>query len=729
MAALAAGDQTFWLDASPFLSSVCDELGVGELVHGENFSLFEAMSALEIMDPKMDAGMATTGFKTFEEAIESGAAPIQLTIPQLVDVFDHMFACEATWQNGHALAQTVFSCLYLLNVERTAPNALLHAFCRSTRATCSMIRTAIALADIHEEEDFVTMAYGLPVEGDGDSKCLAQLNTVEEVVARQLRGCKGSSTTKKKGFEDAEPLQDDPALEEGYCLAVLCRLRFRKALYHSLTYMDKPQGRGLEMARKHIAIALSELQNIRSSSAFLSFGQAPDPSTESKERGSTASGRVAIGFDESVNRRLLAPTPPRSINIFTWDDTLAYFEKLLQDLDRICCLPMTLGLEEIMLFVVDYQKLKPDLFARARLQLLLLHDGKLLGREPLAIALVKVFNVPQNVMTCDHQTQAFTTQSARVTQHLLKIMCTNTAWQRRKLGRILQDWGNLLQQTKVTRDVPLESDEVTTVPDEVMQTENILTAWAAEQTCWVVRQYLMLGFQLDLYSLSEYCMVYWYLDHVLLSTLHYKLAKESQTSPTLDSPDSVKKKGKKKKGVATVKQPGSTPKDGKFTYSILLLQCYSDLCKGFIWMLTALTRDRKLVHRDTIFNTEQERFFQRFDVLHKLMIPAPMSYFHFKDSTSQLHLSVKELYQLSYDHFMAVQQHLQELGASAAKAPELSAVSRTQWAIEVKQMEQVSLRNRVALQIVHQAGPGDNLRVSFEFSQHPCYPVAVVKKS
>lgn len=27
---------------------------------------------------------------------------------------------------------------------------------------------------------------------------------------------------------DAEPLQDDPALEEGYCHAILCRLRFRK---------------------------------------------------------------------------------------------------------------------------------------------------------------------------------------------------------------------------------------------------------------------------------------------------------------------------------------------------------------------------------------------------------------------------------------------------------------------------------------------------------------------
>lgn len=79
------------------------------------------------------------------------------------------------------------------------------------------------------------------------------------------------------------------------------------------------------MARKHIAAALSELQNIRSSSAFLSFGQTPDSSTEIEERGSTASGRVAVGFDESVNRRLLAPTPPRSIKIFGWEDVSSDF--------------------------------------------------------------------------------------------------------------------------------------------------------------------------------------------------------------------------------------------------------------------------------------------------------------------------------------------------------------------------------------------------------------------
>ena len=90
---------------------------------------------------------------------------------------------------------------------------------------------------------------------------------------------------------------------------------------------------------------------------------------------------------------------------------------------------------------------------------------------------------------------------------------------------------------------------------------------------------------------------------------------------------------------------------------------------------------------------------------------------------------VKELYQLSYDHFMIVQQHLQELGLSAAKAAELATVSLTGLALEVKQLEHVVLRNRIALQIAHHAGPGDNLRVSFDFSYHPCFAVAIVKKS
>jgi len=49
-------------------------LELGELLHDELFGLFEAMSAIEMMDPKMDAGMlCNRGSKAalnFDQAVE-----------------------------------------------------------------------------------------------------------------------------------------------------------------------------------------------------------------------------------------------------------------------------------------------------------------------------------------------------------------------------------------------------------------------------------------------------------------------------------------------------------------------------------------------------------------------------------------------------------------------------------------------------------------------------------
>ena len=83
--------------------------------------------------------------------------------------------------------------------------------------------------------------------------------------------------------------------------------------------MRRPQGRGLELARKHIASCISELQSVLSSSEFLrsTASGACDDGLEDK---TTASGCQPIGFDASLNCRLSAPTPPRAIKIFSWKE-------------------------------------------------------------------------------------------------------------------------------------------------------------------------------------------------------------------------------------------------------------------------------------------------------------------------------------------------------------------------------------------------------------------------
>lgn len=54
---------------------------------------------------------------------------------------------------------------------------------------------------MEQEDDSITTAYGLPLEGEEDSRCISLLNIVEEGVARQLRGCKGSFAARRKVFE------------------------------------------------------------------------------------------------------------------------------------------------------------------------------------------------------------------------------------------------------------------------------------------------------------------------------------------------------------------------------------------------------------------------------------------------------------------------------------------------------------------------------------------------
>ena len=40
--------------------------------------------------------------------------------------------------------------------------------------------------------------------------------------------------------------------------------------------------------------------------------------------------------------------------------------------------------------------------------------------------------------------------------------------------------------------------------------------WVEEQTYWIAMRFLSLGFDLELYSFNEYCMVYWYLYVILV---------------------------------------------------------------------------------------------------------------------------------------------------------------------------------------------------------------------
>lgn len=708
---IPSGDDSVWADVSPLLESACKDLRDGELIHGDNFNLFAAMSALEIMDPKMDSGIVCK-YYSIDEAIENGAAPVPISINKTVDVqctidiMDHLLACEATWHKGHSLAQTVFSCIYLLRPDRTSSHALLHSYCRVIRATCKAVISVVSDARTHEEDDLFTMAYGLPLDGDGDEKCLSLLNAVEETISRQLRACKAPSS-RRRVLEDMEPLQTNLDLEEGYCKALLCRLRFRKHFYHVLTSMRRPQGRGLELARKHIATCLSELDCIYRSSDFLR-SSACGTSEDGIEDRTTASGCQPIGFDASLNCRLSAPTPPRAIKILSWKKAIEYFVKLLHDLDIICSYSLDPSLEGVLQFVVQFQKSQPDLVARAHLQLLLVQDGKLYGRDSMFAVITRAAVLPEVAKNHDVQKNEYFVQLGQLVINMLKILCTNAAWQRRKLGKMLQDWRVIYVQLELA--FRKEFGEVSSIPED----ENVcvkifqhILLWVEEQTYWIASRFLILGFELELYSPSEYCMVYWYIYVVLIKLsekTHLKMAAKNGMG---------KRKGKKKRDY-----PKDVAREYRIPPAVLFLQCQICLAEGLTMMLAALRNEHMILQSRNPFNTEQERFIQHFELLQKACILDHVSFHSFRESTTYARLSTLVM----YNYFKDAQRIAKEAKSSFSNDPDKLA--------ELRKIEQVAEHNSIALNVISQVGALDpTLKASFEFSHHPYFATAVVKRS
>ncbi|KAG2466283.1 NAA35 acetyltransferase, partial [Polypterus senegalus] len=128
-----------WVDITEDFKGSCKELKLGELLHDKLFGLFEAMSAIEMMDPKMDAGMIGNQVNrkvlSFEQAI------------------------KITWLEGHSLAQTVFTCLYVHNPDEIEDPAM-KAFALGILKICDIAREKVNKAAVFEEEDFQAMTYG-----------------------------------------------------------------------------------------------------------------------------------------------------------------------------------------------------------------------------------------------------------------------------------------------------------------------------------------------------------------------------------------------------------------------------------------------------------------------------------------------------------------------------------------------------------------------------------------
>ncbi|TRY99435.1 hypothetical protein DNTS_022988 [Danionella cerebrum] len=634
------------------------------------FGLFEAMSAIEMMDPKMDAGMIGNQVNrkvlNFEQAVKDEAIRVKdLSVPELIGIMDTCFCCLITWLEGHSLAQTVFTCLYVHNPDLIQDPAL-KAFALGILKICDIAR---------EKEDFQAMTYGFKMANNvTDLRVTGMLKDVEDELQRKVK-----STRSRQGE------QRDPEVE-------------------------------LDMS------AVSEAQKLmtQASDILPALHSTIQYGIQSQNDTSKGDHPIMMGFEPLVNQRLLPPTFPRYAKIIKREEMVNYFSKLIERIKAVCEVISITSLHSILDFFCEFSEQSPCVLSRSLLQTTFLIDnrkvfGTHLMQDMIKDALRHFVSPPVLSTKCslnnNHQAKdyidSFVTHCARPFCSLIQIHGHNRARQRDKLGHILEEFATLQDEAEKV-DAALHGLLMKLEPQR--QHLACLGTWILYHNLRIMIQYLLSGFELELYSMHEYYYIYWYLSEFLYAWLMSTLSRadSSQMAEERILEEQLKVRSSKK----SKKKKKARPLSKEITMS----QAYQNMCAGMYKTMIALDMDRKVRKPQFELDSEQVRYEHRFAPFNSVVTPPPVHYIQFKEMSD---LKKYNPPPRSADLYMAASKHFQQA--------KLILENVTSPDAEVNRILKVAKPNIVVMKLLAGGHKKETKALpEFDFSAHKYFPVVKI---
>jgi len=706
-----------WQEVTTSFLPACSQLELGELLHDEMFGLFEAMSAIEMMDPKMDAGMICNRSSntplSFDEAVASGHVVLskgELTWADMVGIIDECLSCLVTWLEGHSLAQTVFTCLYLHQVDRIEDPILRSALTTLLRLV-EVIKDLVGKAGVYEEEDFQPLTYGFRLCSEvGEQKCIGQCKEAEEILAKEVR--------RTKPREGAERSAEDD-LQHFLAAAVCARLKLLRLLYSGLAAIHRGQP---EEGGKMVAVTAELLPGIASS----------------LERGTHAvEGSNMIGFEPLANQRLLPPTFPRYTEIVGRAEAVSYLSGLVGRLGVVCSLPLNAAFHSTLDFFQSFSATSPCVLSRSVLQLLYtpLHTPLSPHRPPplsppagpplppsfpdLLRESCKSFmaapallspprpSSPLHTLQVKLCLDTFFSQCCRPFGLLLQATGHNRARQRDKIALLLEEFSTVQEEAdridSMLNTISVSSEGASGKPHSLF-----LGTWLLYHVLKLMVRYVLSGFELELYSVHEWRMVFWYLYELLYPWLINCLHRaDSLLAEHIENQDKEKARaGKsKKKTKASAKKPKLRP----YLAEIASYQAHAHMCAGYYKMLVGLRTEGKTVVPNPQFDNEPVRYEHRFGAFAALLTPPLMPYSQYKEVLEHTQRApVATLYSTASKDFGQARQILETMQATVPddEVATLITINKTNFVV-ASVLARDSKRN-----------------IDFDFSLHQNFPTA-----
>ncbi|KAI1813327.1 Mak10-domain-containing protein [Poronia punctata] len=509
-----------------FLSSA-KSLQPGELCKDEYFTLFESVSALEVMDPKMDSGMLEEG-ETLDEDYDLAR---HLLPEEILGIIDRLLSHEMAWHLGHPLAQTLLTSVYLEALTNPSPKVkeevgftwkksdsvqgqplmfILEAYCAALLKTCGMVNEIMGEEMYYEEEDFV--------RNTCDRSLLYEISP-EEVV-----GLLRDAMKRLQGFGD--DIHDDIRN------ALDCRLEFRLRFFEAIN-LDRARDDRSELTRVPW-IRLGEL---------MEYIEIQHPLGKP----------VPEAFSTKLQRRLTSTMPPRNIIELQFDECCTHFKRFFKHGAEVLDVLDAENAPSLLNFFLTFpaQRPQPAVFIRTILQNLLFREMKVLGHWSIRELLD--MDVSLAVLPCGplfdrsfddvelpsdprHRIaslmESFRQRIAEPYLDMFRILCQNRCRVRRILCHHILEWDSLEAEVTMLEEKlmePLKEISQSIIADQEMPYMPLST-WAyiykLQQMEWIVQ----LGFELSIYHNDELAMMYFYLKR--LAALRAQYVKRVQQATT-----------------------------------------------------------------------------------------------------------------------------------------------------------------------------------------------------
>lgn len=553
-----------------------------------DFNLYDSMSALDIMDPKMDgcevplSQYVSTTLNMKEnmrvpprplpKSLYDDISPLiwdELNLSLTRKILIEMLIRLESFLSGNSVAETIYTCLYAhedilqdmhfclfdktpATTESNTPLTTGSSHNMTAAAQHSVFLASILLvqladfilhvvqkADIYEEEDFTMKRYQFqfatcicPHDHEQDES-MQKLNYWYDTCIKSLQSCNNDNH-----IHDIQHMLQ--YMFEFYMTCI------------QLSTLTKDNVATLSKDLYHRIITSSHLQTVMTSLL-------EDDTMDSSDIHSGC-------FDFYANRLRLGNTPIRKVVFQPYKEALQSLDTIHKELGTSVCHLLARGtttLKQVQNILGKLSKSSSiNIISRSLMVTNLFFDDLLLGQYNLALAVIndmKQFGVPSQVMQTLYGMQ-FIQQLCKPTYDALKLLILNRNRQAIFMDALIfKEWSDLQSDaTMVDAKFQQEYELGSHMEPFVMK------YMVAKMTSFMAH-YLALGIELKLYQSHHQIMtVYWYLDFLQSTVLsmtasmkkqyeerrrmELKIMQEEADAATVATAMTVGKKGNKKKG-------------------------------------------------------------------------------------------------------------------------------------------------------------------------------------